>query len=230
MASYEKDLKAIADLRDIYVEALEDFIDLWVESSEMLAWKEEILSTEKKVRDHALAIRGQAVLLTRKLGISGQQGVKGEDKRDDNLNDLLSRCDLHFDFKVSLKLARYDRYLKSGCLDIETFGVQESLKMNNFTIEEEMENIDAQNAAKVETKVEALTHESSDDLNQEQHEQEQEHNEDSTAEDSEKIRGSASSSVNIDAEDCTAQGTKRISVRSTRQNFFSIETFSPRYN
>ena len=99
MASYEKDLKAIADLRDIYVEALEDFIDLWVESSEMLAWKEEILSTEKKVRDHALAIRGQAVLLTQKLGISGQQGVKGEDKRDDNLNDLLSRCDLHFVFK-----------------------------------------------------------------------------------------------------------------------------------
>ena len=99
LASYEKDLKAIADLRDIYVEALEDFIDLWVESSEMSAWKEEILSTEKKVRDHALAIRGQAVLLTQKLGISSQQGVKGEDKRDDNLNDLLSRCDLHFVFK-----------------------------------------------------------------------------------------------------------------------------------
>ena len=102
--------------------------------------------------------------------------------------------------------------------------------MNNFTIEEEMENIDAQNAAKVETKVEALTHESSDNLNQEQHEHQHEHNEDSTPEDSEKIRGSASSSVDIDAEDCTAQGTKRISVRSTRQNFFSIETFSPRYN
>ena len=93
MASYEKDLKAIADLRDIYVEALEDFIDLWVESSEMLAWKEEILSTEKKVRDHALAIRGQAVLLSRKLGIVNKQDVKVEDnKRDDNLNDLLSRC------------------------------------------------------------------------------------------------------------------------------------------
>ena len=93
MASYEKDLKAIADLRDIYVEALEDFIDLWVESSEMLAWKEEILSTEKKVRDHALAIRGQAVLLSRKLGIVNKQNVKVEDnKRDDNLNDLLSRC------------------------------------------------------------------------------------------------------------------------------------------
>ena len=93
MASYEKDLKAIADLRDIYVEALEDFIDLWVESSEMSAWKEEILSTEKKVRDHALAIRGQAVLLSRKLGIVNKQDVKVEDnKRDDNLNDLLSRC------------------------------------------------------------------------------------------------------------------------------------------
>ena len=93
MASYEKDLKAIADLRDIYVEALEDFIDLWVESSEMLAWKEEILSTEKKVRDHALAIRGQAVLLSRKLGIVNKQNVKVEDnKRDENLNDLLSRC------------------------------------------------------------------------------------------------------------------------------------------
>ena len=93
MASYEKDLKAIADLRDIYVEALEDFIDLWVESSEMSAWKEEILSTEKKVRDHALAIRGQAVLLSRKLGIVNKQNVKIEDnKRDDNLNDLLSRC------------------------------------------------------------------------------------------------------------------------------------------
>ena len=93
MASYEKDLKAIADLRDIYVEALEDFIDLWVESSEMSAWKEEILSTEKKVRDHALAIRGQAVLLSRKLGIVNKQNVKVEDnKRDDNLNDLLSRC------------------------------------------------------------------------------------------------------------------------------------------
>ena len=93
LASYEKDLKAIADLRDIYVEALEDFIDLWVESSEMLAWKEEILSTEKKVRDHALAIRGQAVLLSRKLGIVNKQNVKVEDnKRDDNLNDLLSRC------------------------------------------------------------------------------------------------------------------------------------------
>ena len=92
MASYEKDLKAIADLRDIYVEALEDFIDLWVESSEMLAWKEEILSTEKKVRDHALAIRGQAVLLSRKLGIVNKQNVKVEDnRRDDNLNDLLSR-------------------------------------------------------------------------------------------------------------------------------------------
>ena len=100
--------------------------------------------------------------------------------------------------------------------------------MNNFTIEEEMENIDAQNAAKVETKVEALTRESPDDFNQEQHDQEK--TESSTPEDSEKIRGSASSSVNIDAEDCTAQGTKRISVRSTRQNFFSIETFSPRYN
>ena len=48
--------------------------------------------------------------------------------------------------RVLLKLVRYDKYLKSGCLDIETFGVQESLKMNNFTIEEEMENIDAQNA------------------------------------------------------------------------------------
>ena len=93
MASYEKDLKAIADLRDIYVEAMEDFIDLWVESSEMSAWKEEILSTEKKVRDHALAIRGQAVLLSRKLGIVNKQNVKVEDnKRDDNLNDLLSRC------------------------------------------------------------------------------------------------------------------------------------------
>ena len=93
LASYEKDLKAIADLRDIYVEALEDFIDLWVESSEMLAWKEEILSTEKKVRDHALAIRGKAVLLSRKLGIVNKQNVKVEDnKRDDNLNDLLSRC------------------------------------------------------------------------------------------------------------------------------------------
>ena len=93
MASYEKDLKAIADLRDIYVEALEDFIDLWVESSEMSAWKEEILSTEKKVRDHALAIRGQAVLLSRKLGIVNKQNVKVEDnRRDDNLNDLLSRC------------------------------------------------------------------------------------------------------------------------------------------
>ena len=125
-------------------------------------------------------------------------------------------------------MVRYDRYLKSGCLDIETFGVQESLKMNNFTIEEEMENIDAQNAAKVETKVEALTHESPDNFDQEQHDQEK--TEDSTPEDSEKIRGSASSSVNIDAEDWTAQGTKRISVRSTRQNFFSIETFSPRYN
>ena len=101
MASYEKDLKAIADLRDIYVEALEDFIDLWVESSEMSAWKEEILSTEKKVRDHALAIRGQAVLLSRKLGIVNKQNVKVEDnKRDDNLNDLLSRCVLdHFLFR-----------------------------------------------------------------------------------------------------------------------------------
>ena len=108
MASYEKDLKAIADLRDIYVEALEDFIDLWVESSEMSAWKEEILSTEKKVRDHALAIRGQAVLLTRKLGIVGQQNVKGEDRRDDNLNDLLSRCKLNlFDKLVSKKLLFY---------------------------------------------------------------------------------------------------------------------------
>ena len=47
---------------------------------------------------------------------------------------------------------------------MESFGVQESLKMNNFTIEEEMENIDAQNAAKVETKVEALTHETTDSL------------------------------------------------------------------
>ena len=130
---------------------------------------------------------------------------------------------LEFVFVILLKLVRYDRYLKSGCLDIETFGVQESLKMNNFTIEEEMENIDAQNAAKVETKVEALTHQSPEELNQDQ-------SEDSTPEDSEKIRGSASSSVNIDAEDCKAQGTKRISVRSTRQNFFSIETFSPRYN
>ena len=223
MASYEKDLKAIADLRDMYVEAMEDFIDLWVESSEMSAWKEEILSTEKKVRDHALAIRGQAVLLTRKLGLVSQQSVKGEDKRDDNLNDLLSRCDFNLFLIVLLELVRYDRYLKSGCLDIETFGVQESLKMNNFTIEEEMENIDAQNAARVETKVEALTHESPEDFHQDQ-------TEDSTPEDSEKIRGSASSSVNIDAEDCKAQGTKRISVRSTRQNFFSIETFSPRYN
>ena len=120
-------------------------------------------------------------------------------------------------------MVRYDKYLKSGCLDIETFGVQESLKMNNFTIEEEMENIDAQNAARVETKVEALTHESPEDFNQEQ-------TEDSTAEESEKIRGSASSSVSIDAEDYKGHGTKRISMRSTRQNFFSIETFSPRYN
>ena len=91
LASYEKDLKGIADLRDVYVEALEDFIDLWVDSSEMSAWKEEILSTEKKVREHALAIRGQAVLLSRKLGINKQLGGKGEDRRDDNLNDLLSR-------------------------------------------------------------------------------------------------------------------------------------------
>ena len=91
LASYEKDLKGIADLRDVYVEALEDFIDLWVDSSEMSAWKEEILSTEKKVREHALAIRGQAVLLSRKLGINKQMGGKGEDRREDNLNDLLSR-------------------------------------------------------------------------------------------------------------------------------------------
>ena len=139
-------------------------------------------------------------------------------------------------FFVSLKWVRYDRYLKSGCLDIETFGVQESLKMNNFTIEEEMENIDAQNAAKVETtKVEALTHESTEESNDEEQQDHRERNEDSAPDDSEKIRGSASSSVdyssvNIDAEDCSAQGTKRISVRSTRQNFFSIETFSPRYN
>ena len=103
--------------------------------------------------------------------------------------------------------------------------------MNNFTIEEEMENIDAQNAAKVETtKVEALTHESTEESNEEEQQDHRERNEDSAPDDSEKIRGSASSSVNIDAEDCTAQGTKRISVRSTRQNFFSIETFSPRYN
>ena len=108
--------------------------------------------------------------------------------------------------------------------------------MNNFTIEEEMENIDAQNAAKVETtKVEALTHESTEESNDEEQQDHRERNEDSAPDDSVKIRGSASSSVdyssvNIDAEDCSAQGTKRISVRSTRQNFFSIETFSPRYN
>ena len=95
LASYEQDLKAIADLRDIYVEAMEDFIDLWVECSEMSAWREEILSTEKRVRDHALAIRGQAVLLTRQLGLVSQQSGKGKDKRDGNLNDLLSRCDLN---------------------------------------------------------------------------------------------------------------------------------------
>ena len=112
---------------------------------------------------------------------------------------------------------------------MESFGVQESLKMNNFTIEEEMENIDAQNAAKVETKVEALTHETTDEPREEHHDNKG-RKEESAPEDSEKIRGSASSSVNIDAEDCKAGGTKRISVRSTRQNFFSIETFSPRYN
>ena len=89
------------------MEALEDFIDLWVESSEMSAWKEEILSTEKKVRDHALSIRGQAVLLTRKLGIVGRQNVKGEDRRDDNLNDLLSRCDLNLFFSVFLCVEFY---------------------------------------------------------------------------------------------------------------------------
>ena len=111
---------------------------------------------------------------------------------------------------------------------MESFGVQESLKMNNFTIEEEMENIDAQNAAKVETKVEALTHETTDEPREDHHDKDR--NEEPASEDSEKIRGSASSSVNIDAEDCKAGGTKRISVRSTRQNFFSIETFSPRYN
>ena len=112
---------------------------------------------------------------------------------------------------------------------MESFGVQESLKMNNFTIEEEMENIDAQNAAKVETKVEALTHETTDEPREEHHDN-KDRKEEPASEDSEKIRGSASSSVNIDAEDCKAGGTKRISVRSTRQNFFSIETFSPRYN
>ena len=94
-----------------------------------------------------------------------------------------------------------------------------------------MENIDAQNAAKVETtKVEALTHESTEESNDEDH---RERNEDSAPDDSEKIRGSASSSVDyssVNIEDCSAHGTKRISVRSTRQNFFSIETFSPRYN
>ena len=112
---------------------------------------------------------------------------------------------------------------------MESFGVQESLKMNNFTIEEEMENIDAQNAAKVETKVEALTHEITDDPREDYHDN-KDRKDEPASEDSEKIRGSASSSVNIDAEDCKAGGTKRISVRSTRQNFFSIETFSPRYN
>ena len=81
----------IADLRDEYVETLEDFIDLWVEKSEMQAWRDEILATERKVREHALAIRGQAVLLTRKLGIADQLGSKGEVRKEDNLNDLLTR-------------------------------------------------------------------------------------------------------------------------------------------
>ena len=81
----------IADLRDEYVETLEDFIDLWVEKGEMQAWREEILATEKKVREHALAIRGQAVLLTRKLGIHDHLGTKAEVMKEDNLNDLLSR-------------------------------------------------------------------------------------------------------------------------------------------
>ena len=91
LTSYEQDLKAIADLRDEYVEVLEDFIDQCVGSDEVAAWKDEILETEKKVREHALAIRGQAVLLTRKLGLEGRtSGTKGRG-RSENLNDVIAR-------------------------------------------------------------------------------------------------------------------------------------------
>jgi hypothetical protein len=240
LASYEQDLKAIADLRDEYVETLEDFIDLWVESGgETTAWREEILSTERRVREHALAIRGQAVLISRKLGLAdihtGTGPGKGEKKRTENLTDLISR---------------YERYLKSGCLDMESFGVQElRASGHSATIEQEMESILGQRPGEPEeagtAEVRAITYQSDtkaeedkSDTKPEEDKRDNKPKEDRrdnndevvTGDVDEIITGSASSSVNIDAEDSSREGTKRISVRATRQNFFSIETFSPRYN
>lgn len=91
LTSYEQDLKAIGDLRDEYVEALEDFIDLCVGGGEVASWREEILGTERKVREHALAIRGQAVLLTRKLGLEDRAGGGEGRPAGHNLCGVISR-------------------------------------------------------------------------------------------------------------------------------------------
>ena len=138
------------------------------------------------------------------------------------------------DLSLAMKASfRYEMYLKSGCLDMETYGIQESLKKDNISIEEEMENIDALKLGKTDTekrKAPAITDESREKSTEEEKKEEKQEKQESSVEETEIIKGSASSSVNIDAEDSTRQGTKRISVRSTQQNFFSIETFSPRYS
>ena len=156
---------------------------------------------------------------------------------------------------------RYERYLKSGCLDLETFVFEEN--RDNISIEEEMDNIDAQKPVENEKKAEvlALTDDNmpedsaKPDSGERREDRRHDTKSDQKAEqgdtdESEVIISSASSSLAIDAEDSGRRrqqetprgsggggggggsgggGTKRISVRASRQNFFSIETFSPRY-
>ena len=117
-----------------------------------------------------------------------------------------------------------------------------SEKTDNISIEEEMENIDASKVPKIDKNDEVLAinhkdneHNTKGKKEDDKHDpkdgkkEDRRDSEEVANDDAEIIISSASSSVNIDAEDSTNQGVKRISLRSTRQNFFSFESFSPRH-
>ena len=44
-----------------------------------------------QVREHALSIRGQAVLLSRKLGLADRGAKGGRGGKEENLTDLIAR-------------------------------------------------------------------------------------------------------------------------------------------
>ena len=141
-------------------------------------------------------------------------------------------------FGVQRLVCRYERYLKSGCVDMESFIQRENT--HNISIEEEMENIDALKAPTFKKKDETLSidykasehntkYRKEDEKPENDTKEDDDDNKDFVIDEEEIIINSASPSVNISAEDPTSQEIKRISIRSIRQNFFSFKYFSTKH-